>query len=879
MASRTIYPPIVNSFEPAFVAGSGSQLRVYFSFSALSTIPNLAGVTIHANIMRKDGVSVLNTTNDYVNGRYRAAGIILNLVPQRDSTLDGNYYYVVINNEDLKSIVTLSGRTYNGWIPGWTYKIQLRISTVTYPGGNVKQAAWLQEYANYFSEWSSICYTKAISEMALQIPLFEYDSANNVGVYDPDTVHLLPAIDFSGSLSSSIVEADENYNYINVALYKNGIKIEDSGEIYKTELSNSYFSYIFKTKFINKTSYELRFTYETENGYKPASPLIFLFQLVEESLDILDARLVTIDNDYNEILTDVTTLDMEEDEGRLGIKIVSDSHSPYSGNICVRRSSAKDNFAYWEDVKIFILKEQDINSIPIFYDYTIESGMFYKYGIQSISERGERGLLIEISNPIQRVFNYSYLLGKNGQQLKLQFNNTVGNFKPRVGESKTETIGSKYPFINRNGNLNYKDFSISGLISFWMDECNTFLQNGKKDIYQYDSVVREYERYNEKNNILQYDYTFERDFREKVYEFLIDGQPKLFKSPTEGNIIVRLLDVGFNPIQSVGRLIYDFSCSASEIDEANMPNYQKYGFYDPGIYGSDFSIVLTCLGQIDGTFKNTDNIFKLIYEKYDSQGQNYGGYSKILERIHRVKITISDPPLRVQNNANEIVLGNNFRLSTGSNNSIITIYDPRGIYEFDSLLDFYYRGDNFIGNDGLYLLGDAEGQVEYVNATIDFLYDLKTVPYVAAEIKEKKTGFGIGQFFEEVTPGTNIYNVIYYRYYINSNSKFRFLTSLSSIEIEANPHTVFGIQDRADSQMQYHEIGDSGVLTLSNLNNIVSLKYIGKRYKTNNEISDEIITNDIIIKDVYNNDTTVRAAADVSITYEYSLTEGFYKEE
>ena len=58
MASRTIYPPIVNSFEPAFVAGSGSQLRVYFSFSALSTIPNLAGVTIHANIMRKDGVSI-----------------------------------------------------------------------------------------------------------------------------------------------------------------------------------------------------------------------------------------------------------------------------------------------------------------------------------------------------------------------------------------------------------------------------------------------------------------------------------------------------------------------------------------------------------------------------------------------------------------------------------------------------------------------------------------------------------------------------------------------------------------------------------------------------------------------------------------------------
>ena len=97
--------------------------------------------------MRKDGVKVVNTANDVPNGRYRATGIILNLIPQRDESLGDNYYYIVINNDDLKSSVTLNGTTYTGWIPGWTYKIQLRLSTVTYPGGTTKQAAWLQEYS------------------------------------------------------------------------------------------------------------------------------------------------------------------------------------------------------------------------------------------------------------------------------------------------------------------------------------------------------------------------------------------------------------------------------------------------------------------------------------------------------------------------------------------------------------------------------------------------------------------------------------------------------------------------------------------------------------------------------------------------------------
>lgn len=882
MSSRTLYPPIVNSYEPAFVAGSSSQLRVYFSLSSLSSIPNANNLTVHASILRKDGIKVLNTDNDVDAGRYRATGIILNLVPQRDLSRGDNSYYVTINNSDLKSSVTLSGTTFNGWIPGWTYKIQLRLSTVTYPGGNVKQAAWLQEQSSNFSEWSTICYTKAISEMSLQIPLFGFDSADKTQPYDPRTIHSLSDFVLFGSLESSIKEANEDYDYVIISLYKNEELLESSGEIFKTELSESYFSYVFKTKIQENEIYELKITYKTENGYMPYEPYQFMFLLDIGTAETIDAEIVTVETDTHDLFEDISSIEEEEEEGRIGLKIYSDNPDPFSGNICIRRASAEDNFATWEDIKIFVLKEQVLNDFPIFYDYTIQSGVWYKYGIQGISTQGLRTELVEMQEPVQRLFQHSYLLGMNDKQLKLNFNNDMNSFKIQVLDSKTETIGGVYPFINRNAAVRYRTFPLNGLISFWMDENQTFLKNGKKDVYEFDSIVEDYEAFNIKRGIMQNDYTYERDFRKIILDFLIDGKPKLFKSPSEGNIIIRLMDVNCSPDRTTDKMIYSFTSTANEIDEATMANYLKYGFYNPGTYGTDFSIHTTYLGQLDGSFKTTDNIFKLIYDKYDSQDRNYAGFSRKLEKISRVKITINDPPLRVRNNNGDLVVGNNFRLTTGGSTSVITIYDPRGIYEFDELINFFYYGTKTTGNDALYLLGDADGSVTEVNATIDFLYSLSISPYVKHEQKERKSVRGVGQFYEEVAPDTSIYNSIYYKYYIESSSKFRYLSTLNSIEIEANPHTVFAIKDAEDDEIQYHEINDTGVLRLYELSNIEYLTYVGKRYETDlyddSSLSNNIIKTDVTVKDIRGNDITIKAATDVSVTYRYTVIEGYYKE-
>jgi hypothetical protein len=66
-------------------------------------------------------------------------------------------------------------------------------------------------------------------------------------------------------------------------------------------------------------------------------------------------------------------------------------------------------------------------------------------------------------------------LSDGKRQLRIKFNPKVSSFKNTILESKTDTIGGKYPFFFRNGNVNYKEFPISGLISMLMDEEEEFM--------------------------------------------------------------------------------------------------------------------------------------------------------------------------------------------------------------------------------------------------------------------------------------------------------------------------------------------------------------------------------------------------------------------
>ena len=76
------------------------------------------------------------------------------------------------------------------------------------------------------------------------------------------------------------------------------------------------------------------------------------------------------------------------------------------------------------------------------------------------------------------------------------------------------------------------------------------------------------------------DYYYEKKFREFILNFLYDDKVRLYKSPTEGNILVRLTNVSCTPNQSLNNIIYDFSATAYQIADEHMENYSKYKIYN-----------------------------------------------------------------------------------------------------------------------------------------------------------------------------------------------------------------------------------------------------------------------------------------------------------
>jgi hypothetical protein len=123
-----------------------------------------------------------------------------------------------------------------------------------------------------------------------------------------------------------------------------------------------------------------------------------------------------------------------------------------------------------------------------------------------------------------------------------------------------DTIGSKHPFIFRNGNVNYKEFPISGLISLVSDPNERFMkgiQTGNLTALRTDTPAAEapdkVEGMLTADNIQR-----EREFKLKVLDWLNNGKPKLFKSPAEGNYIVRLMNTSLTPNDTLGRMLHTF---------------------------------------------------------------------------------------------------------------------------------------------------------------------------------------------------------------------------------------------------------------------------------------------------------------------------------
>ena len=417
---------------------------------------------------------------------------------------------------------------------------------------------------------------------------------------------------------------EKEYSYQFLLTDNEGNVLKDTGILLhnnSNDLNNyeSFDSFTLPLELTEGTSYYLQYKITTNNGLTMESSnyRIMYAKSVEPEIQAKVISELNYNNGYILI-----KLEGEKDNG---------IERNVTGSFLISRSDDKSNFTIWDE----ILKFNLVGQTPSYWswkDMTVEHGVKYRYALQQYNKNelySEKILSVyydengdEINAPIEAYFEDSFLFdGKI--QLKIKYNPKVSSFKTTLMETKVDTIGSKYPFVFRNSAVEYKEFPISGLISYLSDEENLFVSDEDIDLTKNftnwtrqttissdideDDFFFDIQNYSESNktyeeseamragyelqqqqmklieeakqrttDLLDYNVAAERAFKLKVLDWLNNGEIKLFRSPAEGNYIVRLMNVSLSPEDRLGRMLHTFNCNAYEIAECTYDNLASY---------------------------------------------------------------------------------------------------------------------------------------------------------------------------------------------------------------------------------------------------------------------------------------------------------------
>lgn len=244
--------------------------------------------------------------------------------------------------------------------------------------------------------------------------------------------------------------------------------------------------------------------------------------------------------------------------GCINLSLKGNGQKTLSGNFIITRANSESNFLDWEKLFDFQINASINPERWYAKDFSAKQGVYYKYGIQQYNDNGvyaEKTTTDLVFSDFEDSFIY------DGEKLlNIRYNPKVSSFKIDLQEQKQETIGSQFPYIFRNGHVNYKEFAVSGLISYLSDVDHLFLDEDKLTV---DVST---------TDLISTNIATERDFKLEVLKWLTNGKPKLFKSPGEGNYIVNFMNVSLSPIDSTGRMLHNFNSTAYEIMEYNGEN-------------------------------------------------------------------------------------------------------------------------------------------------------------------------------------------------------------------------------------------------------------------------------------------------------------------
>lgn len=573
--------------------------------------------------------------------------------------------------------------------------------------------------------------------------------------------------------------------------------IEDTGEILHSVLNDTlpnealeYFN-ISRDLNLSKT-YRLLLTMTSINGLVVNSPKYKIIQRENSDLkfdEIKDLILIANTN-FNDAYSEIT------------IRPISRNKEVISGFFILSRSEAKKPYE-WRKIHKFVAKSDLIANIHLV-DYTIEQGKKYVYCLQQYNNYGIFSNRL-ISNEIYADFEDIFLLDGE-RQLKIRFNPKISSMKDNILETKSNAIGSKYPFITRNGRVNYKEFSLSGLISYQMDDNHAFMGWDKLGIEQ--NIT----------DLISENIAAERVFKLEVLRWLNDGKPKILKSPTEGNYIVRLMNVSMSPNDIVGRMLHNFNCSANEIAPFNYDSLIQYNFIElqePNKLVSKWKTINFSETVITIDEKG-NQISNVIYKTGELLDKGQYVYSvKVVDMIPGSIIYINDEPFYIGSTGAYIAKISSpiysFKLPEDAKYSgtLIVEYKDNLLTDFDDI-----RAIHLVETPVKQIIGntywnsnkpDASEYINIVNALQDVKTEIVNIP------KARFIKRGVHKIYVEHDGDKGNYNLSS-TYYSNGNSideKYKIelsnLEELSLYEIHYSSYGCDIVTQRSNNKDEYIE--------------------------------------------------------------------------
>ena len=805
--TSNLYPPILPDTTPAFIRTK--SCKIYFSLSMYNSAADIKNVQIFL-VNQRTNASALKTST-YPSG-IKIASLYY------DPDMRGDYnYYVQINPSDLAE---------GSFGLNQFYKVQLRFTSKSAsnpPSSGTALAKWLYDNMQYFSEWSKVCLIKGIEQPHISIRGFD-DTENS-----QETVLTNPMLEVIGKLTYAKNNAEEK-EYLksyNIKLYQaNNMDnaLMQSEEIYTNPHNPNEFNYQLLYDLLDGVNYVMALTYTTNNLY--TETINYKFTVIQHGVDKLNADI---------------TATVDEENGRIKIDIISKDTKKFIGNLTIRRTSSESNFHKWEDVKtVTYMTGTELNYS--WYDTTIQSGVWYRYCAQKRNAHGDRGAIIQINNPVMCLLDDIFLT-RDDCQLKIKFNPTLSEFKYNVTESQQVTIGAKYPYIKRNGNNYFRTFPIGGLISSFIDTTDWYdphFYNGefhydeneikaftsKADIYGESQKL--YDNYNNKKGITEYnDYIYEREFRKKVYDFLYKHNVKLFRSTTEGNILIKLMNIDFQPVETLGRRLYSFTATAVEVDDVTIANYNKYGIQITGNYEKYITYRHEVLGQISGTYQASDG--NILSNKIDTKYKRSSneGFINQVGSLRWLKLEIESDPYVIIESGGQLVkatTSSDIEAPDATVGHIVVINGAEMIvYPRMERRPTGQPGSGSTATEivhlGIFELKDDNTSVTDLRfkypttVTIDYIASLEEVEDTSGLANRIYYYHKPGQLYGSFEPKDSLMQKIYNKYLLNYKKYYQRLLDVTGIQVEGQPGAVVYVKDSKDTDLNRHVL-ENGYLQL-----------------------------------------------------------------